>query len=120
MQQATKFFEHFHVGLNEVLAASEEIRAWFVGVDTTNITELEAKQHLLAYHAASPTKDDERLNENEGHLWFESKDHLALAWSYWHESKDYAFMINGYYFDDTQALQEAFANKPGWKIIPYV
>lgn len=120
MEQATKFFGSFNEGLSEIINISDEIKVWFSNVNVSNLTESEAKEHLIKRHESSESQENENLMVSHSHLWFESKDYLGLSWSYWNESNEYAFVINGYYFDDDAELKSKFYAADGWKVIPYV
>ncbi|MBG9732212.1 hypothetical protein ABD87_22575 [Lysinibacillus sphaericus] len=120
MEQATKFFGDFNEGLNEVINISDEIKDWFSNVDISNLSESEARKYLMKRHESSESKEYEKLSVAHGRLWFESNVFLGLSWSYWEESDEYAFVIDGYHFDDDAELKSKFRTADGWKVIPCV
>ena len=116
MEQATKFFQDFNTGLEEVVSICDEIKGWFSNVDFPNLDEPKARDFLSKQFA----KEDEYLSVTESSLWFESKENLGLTWRYYSENNEYVFIVNGYYFDDNEVLKSKFYASEGWKVIPCI
>lgn len=116
MEQATKFFRDFNTGLKEIINISDEIKHWFSNEDVSNLDEPKAREYLSNHFA----KEDETLSITESSFWYESNENLGLTWIYYSESNEYAFIVNGYYFDDNEDLKSKFHESEGWKVIPYI
>ena len=117
MEQATKFFPDFIAGLKEVINISDEINDWFSNMDVLNLDETEARNHLINRIIV---KEDEYLSVTESSFWYESKENLGLTWKYYSENNEYVFIVNGYYFDDSEDLKNKFHRAEGWKVIPSI
>jgi|GEM_PF-3678672 len=116
MEQATKFFQDFNTGLKEITNISNEIKDWFSNVDVSNLDEPKARDYLSNHFA----KENETLSTTDSSLWYESKENLGLTWKYYHVNNEYAFIVDGYYFDDNENLKSKFHEAEGWKVVPYI